>query len=244
MRSSSPSRHAPAQHHARSRRTKPARRVRRAKSADGLSSALASGAFATLVRYFTVAPERTPRLRALIRETGLGVRSVQMELARMESLGLVHVERSADSRHVVVRAQQLHPAWMPLRALVRALAAPEDVLTMALAGVPHVAGAFIFGSVARGTARADSDCDLMIVTDAEPDEHERVVAELQRRAGAAGDALGRELSMVFYSLDELRKRFHQEHGFVTRVLAGSKRWVQGDAAELAMRLDLPRDAVA
>lgn len=244
MRTSSRTSRSPARTSALSRRVGVARTSRRAKSQDALSSALASGALATLVRYFTVAPERAPHLRALIRETGLGVRSVQRELARMESLGLVRQERSVDRHHVVVRALHLHPAWMPLRALVRTLAAPEDVLAMALAGVPHIAGAFIFGSVARGTARPDSDCDLMVVTDATPDEHERITAELQLRAGAAGDALGRELSLAMYSMDDLRLRLHAGQGFVTRVLSGSKRWVQGAPNDIATRLGMLREAVA
>lgn len=219
---------------------------RRAKPSDALSVALASGAFATLVRYFTVGPDKAPHLRALMRETGLGARSVQMELARMEQLGLVRQERATDGRRVVIHAMQLHPAWMPLRALVRTLATPEDVLAMAIVGVPHIASAFIFGSVARGTARPESDCDFMVITDAlaTPEVHQRVKTEISGRAGAAGDALGRELSVAVYSLDEFRARVHAGQGFVSRVLVGAKRWVRGSAEDLASRLDLPVGAIA
>jgi predicted nucleotidyltransferase len=234
-------------------RTTPTRRrsglrpkPQRAKSNDRLSSVLASSAFATLVRYFTVAPERAPHLRALIRETGLGVRSVQIELARMEALGLIRRERSSENRHVVIRAVQLHPAWPPLRSMVRILAAPEDVLAMAITGLPHIAAAFIFGSVARGEARAESDCDFMVITDAAatPEEHQRVKADLSGRAGAAGDALGRELSIAIYSMDDFRTRVQTGQGFVMRVLAGAKRWVRGSAHDLAARLDMPTRAIA
>lgn len=239
------------QPHSRSHKTatprrSPLRPKPRRKARDPLSLALASCAFATLVRYFTVAPERAPHMRALIRETELGVRSVQMELARMQSLGLIRQERTPDDRHVVIRAVQLHPAWTPLRALVRTLATPEDVLTMAIAGLPHIAGAFIFGSVARGDARTESDCDFMVITDAAatPEEHQRIKLEIGGRAGAAGDALGRELSLAIYSMDNVRTRVHAGQGFVTRVLAGAKRWVRGSADDLAVRLDLPIGAIA
>jgi len=225
--------------------TRPARKrvrrqPRRAKSTDALSVALASGAFATLVRYFTVGPQKTPHLRALMRETGLGARSVQMELARMEQLGLVRQERAADGRHVVVRAAQLHPAWAPLRALVRTYADPEDLLKMTLAGLPHLAAAFIFGSVARGDARPDSDCDFMVIIDASAtaEEYRAVKTALAVQAGETGLALGRELSVAVYSVQELQARIAAGHGFISRVLLGAKRWVRGSASELEARLQV------
>ncbi|MEW5918363.1 MAG: hypothetical protein AB1762_18315 [Gemmatimonadota bacterium] len=57
--------------------------------ADALSRAVASGALARLLTYFTVRIDDTPHLRALIRHTGLGARSLQTELARLEELGLL-----------------------------------------------------------------------------------------------------------------------------------------------------------
>lgn len=219
------------------------RQPRRAKSTDALSVALASGAFATLVRYFTAGPQKSPHLRALMRDTGLGARSVQMELARMERLGLVRQERAADGRHVVVHVAQLHPAWAPLRALVRTYADPEDVLRMTIAGLPHVVSAFIFGSVARGDARPESDCDLMVIIDATAEEYRAVKTALAVQAGEAGLALGRELSVVVYSVTELQARVAAGHAFISRVLLGAKRWVRGSARELEARLQLPAGVI-
>lgn len=216
------------------------RQPRRAKPTDALSVALASGAFATLVRYFTVGPQKTPHLRALMRETGLGARSVQMELARMEQLGLVRQERATDGRQVVVHVVQLHPAWAPLRALVRTYADPEDVLKMTIAGLPHLAAAFIFGSVARGDARPESDCDFMVITDASAtaEEYRAVKTALAVQAGESGLALGRELSVAVYSVQELQARVAAGHAFISRVLLGAKRWVRGSARDLEARLQL------
>jgi predicted nucleotidyltransferase len=168
-----------------------------------------------------------------------------MELARMEQLGLVRQERAADGRRVVIHVVQLHPAWAPLRALVRTLAEPEDVLKMTLAGLPHIAAGFIFGSVARGDAHPDSDCDFMVITDAlaTAEEYRAVKTALAVRAGETGLALGRELSIVIYSMEQLRSRVDSGHGFISRVLLGAKRWVRGSARDIEARLQLPAGVI-
>jgi predicted nucleotidyltransferase len=220
--------------------------TRRAKATDALSATLASGAFATLVRYFTVGPDKTPHLRALMRETGLGARSIQVELARMKQIGLVHEERTADGRRVTIRAVQTHPAWAPLRTLVRMYALPEDVLKMTIAGLPHIAAAFIFGSVARGTARPESDCDVMVVlADAATLEERRSVeTALAVQIGETSLALGREVSVIVYTAEEMRARFLAGQGFMAAVVSGPKRWVSGTALALERLLWAPAGAVA
>ncbi|MHB8837516.1 MAG: nucleotidyltransferase domain-containing protein [Gemmatimonadaceae bacterium] len=219
----------------RSTRRAKRRPTRQAKATDALSAALASGAFATLVRYFTVHPERVPHIRALMRETGLNARSMQIEIARMESLGLVRRERSTDDRRVGVRLVPDHPAWTALRTLVRVLAQPEDVLKMTVAGLPHVAAAFVYGSVASGDAAPESDCDFMVVTapEATRDDQHAIEKALAVQTGETSRALGRELQVVVYSARELRTRAGAGRGFVPRVMEGAKRWVVGSEGVLA-----------
>ena len=212
--------------------------TRGAKAPDALSAALASGAFATLVRYFTVRPEAAPHMRALIRETRLNSRSVQMEVARMETLGLVRREHATEDRRVSVRAVLGHPAWTALRTLVRTYAAPEDVLKMTVAGVPGIAAAFVYGSVARGDATPESDCDFMVVTapGLSPDAHRDVEQALAVQTGSTSLALGRDLSVAVYSATSMQHKAASGHGFVARVLADKKRWVRGSDAEFAKLL--------
>ena len=214
--------------------------TRQAKAPDALSAALASGAFATLVRYFAVDMERAPHIRALTRDTELNPRSVQMEIARMERLGLVRRDHVPDDRRVCVRAVPSHPAWPALRALVRAYATPEDVLKMTVAGVPGIAAAFVYGSLARGDATPESDCDFLVVTTPglPLDAHQAVEQALAVQTGNASLVLGRELSVAVYSTETLRRKAVDHHGFVARVLAGKKLWVRGSKAELA-RLLIP-----
>jgi predicted nucleotidyltransferase len=189
------------------------------KRGDALSSILASGALARLVIDLAVHPEEAPHGRALQRRTGLTPRSLQAELARLEGLGIV--QRRPEGRLVRYALNEGSPRWRALRALVRELADPVDVLRSALADVPGVAAAFVFGSIARGDFREDSDVDLFVLGEGIPDDL------LARRTIEAGVLLRREVSVVRMTSEELAHRIAAGSGFVLAVLRGAKLWVAG-----------------
>lgn len=197
---------------------------RREKPADPLSTALASGAMARLVRYFAVNPEARPHVRALERATALLPRSLQNELERMTALGvLVREEEGARVRY---RVNEASPVWPHLRQMARHLSRPADVLPFALAGVEGVEAAFIFGSHARGTARSDSDVDVLVVGD-EIDE-----GELLRHTLEAGVLLDREVNVVTVTRAELAERLAAGRRFFREVMEGAKEWIAGSQAAL------------
>jgi predicted nucleotidyltransferase len=189
------------------------------KRGDALSSILASGALARLVIDLAVHPEEAPHGRALQRRTGLTPRSLQTELARLEALGIVR--RRPQGRLVRYELNEGSPRWRALRALVRELADPADVLRDALADVPGVGAAFVFGSIARGDFREDSDVDLFILDEGVPDDL------LARRTIDAGVLLCREVSVVRMTSEELARRIAAGSGFALAVLRGPKLWVAG-----------------
>ncbi len=220
----------------RPRPGKPKQPTRRAKAHDRLSSALASGALAKLVSYFVVRPEDTPHTRALMRHTGLSARSFQIEFARLEQLGLLCRDVAADGR-VHIRATENQDAWKLFRALVRAYADSSDLLRLALVDVPGVAVAFIFGSVARGTADELSDLDLcVIVDDAHGESTDAIERMLAQRTVEASMAIGREVNTVVLTASRLIEKLADERVFYLNVLTGAKRWVLGSSADAARLL--------
>lgn len=81
-----------------------------------LSVLLASPALATLVTWFHQHPESTPYVRELLRATGLGIRSLQTEIARLEDLGVLR--RVPDGRLVRYLLVAESPRWQALSPLV------------------------------------------------------------------------------------------------------------------------------
>ena len=127
---------------------------------DRLNDFVGSEARARLLAHFVVHPDGRDHVRALERHTGLGKRSLQAELARLEAMGLVR--REVAGRRVVYRREDGNRQWRAIESLV-AEYAPGLVLRDALKEVPGIEAAFIFGSQARGDARPDSDIDLLIL---------------------------------------------------------------------------------
>ncbi|MGH7631941.1 MAG: nucleotidyltransferase domain-containing protein, partial [Gemmatimonadales bacterium] len=84
-----------------------------------------------------------------------------------------------------------------------------------------------FGSTAAGTARADSDVDLLVVGDSVD------TRALHRGLAEAGLLMGREVNPVRYSRTELATRLAGGTRFVREALAGPKAWVAGTASVVA-----------
>lgn len=206
--------------------------VRAPKRADLLSSVLASGALARLVTHFAVRPDERPHARALQRHTGLTPRSLQIELARLERLGVI--ERRVEGHRVAYALNEGSPRWRAIRQLVAELADSVDVIRDVLSDVPGMDAAFVFGSFTRGDVREDSDIDVFVLGDGIPEDL------LARRTLEAGVLLGREVNVVHMTRDELRRRMQTRSGFLARVVAGPKRWLVGD--ELTLGLELPARA--
>lgn len=194
------------------------------RAGDPLSTALASPALARLVTHFTLHGDRPQHFRALQRHTRLGVASLQRELARLESMSVISVSRR--DRQVEYEANILNARWLALRDMVRQFADHADVLRDALNAVPGIATAFVFGSVARGTARVDSDIDVFIVGDAVDDE------VLSRESLNVNILLDREVDAALYTSSDLATQIARGNRFVRNVLAGPKRWLIGDANAL------------
>lgn len=194
------------------------------KRTDPLSSTLASGALARLVIDFAVHPEDASHGREIQRRTGLTPRSLQTELARLESLGVVR--RRLDGRRIRYELVEGNPRWRALRALVREFADPVEVVRNALADVPGIEAAFIFGSFARGDTREDSDVDVFLIGDDIPD---RVLYE---RTIEASILLGREVNVVQMTRDDLAQRIQLESSFIRDVLRRPKLWLTGSESHL------------
>jgi uncharacterized protein len=197
---------------------------------DFLGSFLGSAARARLLAYFVVHPDRREHGRALERHTGLGKRSLQEELGRLQAMGLIR--READGRRIVFVRDSANAQWRAIDSLVGAYA-PALVLRDVLQDVPGIEAAFIFGSTARGDARPDSDIDLLIYGDSIP-------------AGAVGGALldaavilDRPVDAKRYDRERFLRDARPDASFLPRALAGPKLWLIGSDDALPSPLAVP-----
>jgi predicted nucleotidyltransferase len=115
------------------------------------------------------------------------------------------------------------PIYQELSAIVRKTFGVADVIKSALESISDkVTLAFIFGSIAKAEDTAESDVDLLIVS------NELAYAEVMELLLEAEHSLGRPVNPTLYSLDELESRIRQDNAFVSRVLEQPKIWIKED----------------
>lgn len=161
-------------------------------------------------------------LREIVDRTGLGVGHVQRELQRLTRGGIVR--RWEEGRHVWFEAATSCPAHAELRALVRKTLGAVGVVRRVLRErLPDIEIALVYGSVARGEERPESDLDLLVIGNVTLLELSHVLRPLEAE-------LGREIHPTIYTPAEARARA-TEH-FLAAVFRGAKEFVVGDEDEL------------
>jgi predicted nucleotidyltransferase len=171
-------------------------------------------------------PERSFYANELIGLAESGTGAVQRELARLEAVGLVTTTRIGNQKHY--RANKDAPVFDELRSLVVKTFGLADVLRTALMPVAaSIQAAFIYGSIAKNEDKANSDIDLMVISNTL--EYADLFAALE----LATRQLGRKISPTVYSSEEVGRRVAENNAFVTRVMAQPKIWLIGDERDLA-----------
>lgn len=170
-------------------------------------------------------PERKYQGNELIRLAGSGTGAVHRVVTRLAEVGLVTVERVGNQKYY--RANRDSPVFEELRGLVAktaGLAIPlREALTPLAKGID---AAFVYGSLAKGTDRAGSDVDLMVIS--RKLEYGKVYEALQK----AEAVLGRTVNPNLMTPQEWRRKRAERDSFAARVAAQPKIFVVGSEDEL------------
>lgn len=167
----------------------------------------------------------------IIGMTSFAKRSVEEELDKLENLELVISSR--DGNRCYYSANKAHPLYPDLRNIVLKTAGLSDVLRAALKS-EKIEFAFVFGSLAQSTERAESDVDLMIIGQIGQ-------RELAPRLRGLTERIGREINPHIFSRDEFARRAASRDHFLSEVLARRKIFIIGKESEFG---DMARQWVA
>ncbi|SEE21340.1 nucleotidyltransferase domain-containing protein [Ruania alba] len=146
------------------------------------------------------------QIHALVSDD-VGLWSVQEALKALTELGIV--ETHTAGRAGLHTINEDHVAVAPLRALVDPIAALVSTLEQMLN--PGTQTALLFGSLARGEGRIDSDIDLAVISASHWDRR----VDLQ---DAVRTRLGNECDVVVFTQDEFQERAAQAEPVVTDIL--------------------------
>ena len=157
-------------------------------------------------------PAIDPARRELAAEAGSDPGGVARLLKRWVATGLV-VRRQQDG--LPRYCASTDPALKPLVTLMQQDSALVNTLRDALAPVPGVAVALVFGSVARGEAGAGSDVDVLVLGSA---------SELKLNAALkpTGRALGRAVHATASTIDAFMEQVRGGESFAQAIVQGPR----------------------
>ncbi|MBI4521362.1 MAG: MarR family transcriptional regulator [Gemmatimonadetes bacterium] len=171
-------------------------------------------------------PDRRFQSAELIRLAGSGTGAVHRQLRRLAQAGLVTTTALGNQRYY--QANQASPVYHELHALIAKTVGIVQPIRRALE--PHAHGiqaAFVYGSVASGSDRADSDIDLIVLSDAL--DHATVYAALD----PAERALGRSINPTLVTRDEWDRKRAAVDSFAARVAAAPRVMILGSEDDIA-----------
>jgi uncharacterized protein len=169
-------------------------------------------------------PERDFYQQEVAQAAGTRLSAVQRELANLVAAGLV--ARRKRGNRVYYQADARSPLFTELQGIVANTTGVTAVLRRALEPLrERTAVALVFGSLAGGTARSESDVDVLVVGEVS-------LRDLAPLLVPVREALGREVNPVVVTPRELREKVEGRDHFLSAVLSGPKLFVIGDANDL------------
>jgi len=170
-------------------------------------------------------PDRSFYANEVIALAQSGTGAVQRELTDLAGAGLLTMHKRGNQKHY--QANAASPVFAELRGLVLKTMGLADVLRAALAPISsQMDAAFIYGSVARQQDTAQSDVDVLIVSDT------LGYGEVFGALEGATQSLGRKVNPTLYTPDDWARRVRGDNAFVTRVWQQPKIWLIGSEDQL------------
>lgn len=171
-------------------------------------------------------PDRRFQSAELICLARSGTGAVHRQLRRLSAAGLIETKTIGNQKYY--RANAASPVFHELRGLIAKTVGVVEPIRRALepyAGRIHAA--FVYGSVASGTEVAESDVDLMIVSD------ELDHATAYRALDSAEAQLGRTINPTLLTQEDWDRKRAVDDSFVARVASAPRIMVLGTDDDLA-----------
>jgi predicted nucleotidyltransferase len=170
-------------------------------------------------------PARRFQSAELIRLAHSGTGATHRLLLRLAESGLVRASTEGHQKYYQANADA--PVFEELRGLIRKTVGLAGPLQEALVSLgSRIQAVFVYGSVASGEDRVDSDIDLMVI--AEDLDYPTLFEALQ----ATEQQLGRPVNPNLMTLDEWRSKCAQPDSFAARLQDRPRLFVLGDEDDL------------
>lgn len=176
-----------------------------------------------LLKQFLLNEDSEFYLRQLSNHFHLSPRQVSLELQNLHKIGLIKKRISGNLHNFSINRQ--HPIFEELKGIFLKTVGLKDVLYKYLSVFKdRIQFAFVYGSMAKGNAGAESDIDLMIIGDLSS-------RQLSAKMMKAENELQREINFSVFTPEEFKTRLNQNDHFVSTLVKEKKLFVLGDLNE-------------
>lgn len=186
---------------------------------NSLSSTLFGRVRSSVLSLLFCHSEKSYYFREIERTVGMGRGAVQRELDNLVDVGLALRRKQGNQVHY--QANPKSPIFAELKSLMVKTAGVADVLREALMPLGRIRTAFIYGSFAKGSERADSDVDVLVIGEAS-------FSEVVDALASAQESIGREVNPSVYPVEEFVTKVADGHHFVTSLAGEPKIFLIGD----------------
>ncbi|HLJ26877.1 MAG TPA: nucleotidyltransferase domain-containing protein [Candidatus Angelobacter sp.] len=166
-----------------------------------------------LLAYYFLNPTANHYVRELAGILQVDPTNLSRELRRLETEGLFIARVRGNQKYFGLNRG--YPLFGEVRGIVLKTAGIVPVLRGALAHVPKIKEAYLYGSFAKEESDGHSDIDVLIVGEPEPKVLEAVMRRLER-------SFGREINCTLLSEGELRRKLARSDPFVEDIWHGRK----------------------
>ncbi len=161
-------------------------------------------------------------VRAMERNSSVSFASLRQELKKLSDLDLVTSRR--DGNRLYYSANIDHPLHLEIVGIVVKTVGYIAILKEALAD-KRIKIAFLFGSMAEGKEKPESDLDLIVIGDIG-------MRRLSTLLSGCEERIGRTINPHTYRVNEFAKRVAEDDHFVNQLLSSAKVFIIGTENEL------------
>lgn len=179
-----------------------------------------------LLRLLFGQPDKSFYSKEIVDRAGIGTGTVLRELGKLSEAGLLKVKKIGNQKHY--QANPASPIFEELKGIVRKTFGLAGPLQLALDPFKDkIRVAFIYGSIAKGSDTAESDIDLLLISDGH-----LTYPDLLGSFSELEYQLGRQLNPTIYTVEEFRSKIIAENNFVVRVIEQPKIFLIGSQDDL------------
>jgi predicted nucleotidyltransferase len=187
-----------------------------------LAEILSSRARAEIFRLLFRGANEEFHVREIQRRSGLNDRTIRQELQKLVRLDLIKGRR--DGNRIYYGANRENSLYADIRNVVLKTIGLADALKDALKD-DRIRIVFVFGSIAKGEEKAESDVDLMVIGDLG-------LRHLTKLLSGVSEKIGREINPHVLAENEFQKRIESKEHFIANVLKSPKIFIIGSDNDL------------